>query len=311
LIEIPQLNVLLVITFVYVILAIVSSVVFIKTRLNPHEDFTEISRRICTFWVIIIALSLSLFVSANLAIWFWAIVSYLALKEYFTIIPTRLIDRRALFWAYLSIPFQYYWIAMSWYSMFLIFIPVYVFLFMPLRMVFLGDPKGFLRSVGSLHWGIMMMVYCMSCIAALYILTPGKNPTGAPGLILYLLFLNQFNDAAQFFFGKRFGRHKIIPTVSPNKTVEGFFGGVISTTALAVLLAPLLTPANYTHAIALGIIISVAGFIGDVVMSSLKRDLGIKDTGQLLPGHGGLLDRIDSLLFTTPIYFHFINYFYY
>ncbi|OGT49828.1 MAG: phosphatidate cytidylyltransferase [Gammaproteobacteria bacterium RIFCSPHIGHO2_12_FULL_41_15] len=312
LIQLPLPNVLIIMALIYALLGGISGWVFIAKRFQAHRNFTELTQRIKTFWVIVIVLSFSLFMSTRLAIVFWAMVSYLALKEYFTIIPTRAVDRRILFWAYLSIPLQYYWIATNWYGMFIIFIPVYVFLFMPLRMVILGDTRGFLRSVGTLHWGVMMMVYCMSYLAALYMLTPNNNPqAGVQGLILYLLFLNQFNDAAQFFWGKKFGKHKIIPSVSPNKTIEGFVGGIITTSILAVLLAPYLTPVNFYHAIFLGILIAVAGFIGDVTMSALKRDLCLKDTGQLLPGHGGILDRIDSLLFTTPLYFHFIHYFYY
>ena len=158
----------------------------------------------------------------------------------------------------------------------------------------------------------MMMVYCMSCIAALYMLDPTKNVAGGiPGFILYFLFLNQFNDAAQFFWGKNFGRHKVIPKVSPNKTVEGLIGGAVTTIFFAILLAPYLTPLSLGDSFLVGVIIAFFGFVGDVIMSALKRDLQIKDTGNMLSGHGGILDRIDSLLFTAPLYFHFIRYFYY
>lgn len=312
LLNIPTPSVLLAIGSVYVLMIVISLLVFILQRYQPHKDLTELTKRIKTFWLIISLLAVSLFLTPNLAIIFWALVSYLAIKEYFTIIPTRFSDRRILFWSYIVIIPQYYWIAIGWYGMFSIFIPVYFFLFLPLRMVIIGETKGFLRSLATIQWGTMMMLYCMSYIAALYMLPPAKNPAGgAAGLIFYLLFLNQFNDATQYFWGKTFGRHKIIPAVSPNKTVEGFIGGIITTTLLAVLLAPYLTPLHHGMALILGFIISVAGFCGDIIMSALKRDLGIKDTSQALPGHGGVLDRIDSLLFTAPIYFHFLNYFYY
>jgi phosphatidate cytidylyltransferase len=108
-----------------------------------------------------------------------------------------------------------------------------------------------------------------------------------------------------------FGRHKIVPTVSPNKTWEGFLGGVATTTLLAVVLAPLLTPMTLPLSLAAGLLIGLGGFIGDVTLSALKRDIGIKDTGGLIPGHGGLLDRIDSLIYTAPLFFHFVRYFYY
>jgi phosphatidate cytidylyltransferase len=202
-IKLPPLNSLYVIGFVFFLMSLISVWLLLLKHFKPHKNITELTLRVKTFWIIIILLSVSLIVAPTIAIIFWAIVSYLALKEYFTIIPTRHIDRRVLFWAYIAIPIQYYWIASGWYSMFAIFIPVYVFLFLPLRMVTLGETKGFLRAVGTLHWGVMMMVYCMSCIAALYMLDPQKNLAGGiPGLILYLLFLNQLNDVAQFFWGK-------------------------------------------------------------------------------------------------------------
>lgn len=309
-IVIPSTNVLISLAGMYSLLLIVTLVTFFKKKRNSQKDYTEIVLRIKTFWIIVLLLGLSFILSPGFAIVFWALVSFLALKEYLTMIPTRRIDRRILFWAYASIPVQYYWIAYDWYNMFAIFIPVFVFLFLPLRMVMLGDPKGFVRAVGMLHWGIMMMVYCLSCLAALYLPDEISNPVaGSVGLILYLLFLNQFNDAAQYFWGKKLGKHKIIPTVSPNKTLEGFIGGVITTVLLALLLAPYLTPLKPVSAFFVGLMISCAGFIGDIIVSALKRDLGVKDTGQLLPGHGGILDRIDSLVFTAPLYFHFLRYF--
>ena len=103
----------------------------------------------------------------------------------------------------------------------------------------------------------------------------------------------------------------MIPSVSPNKTVEGLLGGALTTTVIAIFLAPVLTPLVPAHAVAAGLMIGFGGFIGDVTISALKRDLGVKDSGTLIPGHGGLLDRIDSLLFTAPLFFHFMKYFYF
>ncbi|MER2529688.1 MAG: phosphatidate cytidylyltransferase, partial [Candidatus Competibacter denitrificans] len=106
-------------------------------------------------------------------------------------------------------------------------------------------------------------------------------------------------------------KHKISPTVSPNKTVEGFVGGAMTTLLLSALLAPWLTPFGLRDALLAGALIAVAGFFGDLSLSALKRDLGIKDSGRLLPGHGGILDRIDSLTYTAPLFFHFSRYLYF
>ncbi|MEJ2575054.1 MAG: phosphatidate cytidylyltransferase, partial [Gammaproteobacteria bacterium] len=130
-------------------------------------------------------------------------------------------------------------------------------------------------------------------------------------LVLYLVFLTQFNDVMQYTWGKLFGRHKIIPKVSPNKTWQGFGGGVLTTAVLAALLGPWLTPLSIPQAILAGLIIGAGGFVGDVIISALKRDIGVKDSGSLLPGHGGLLDRLDSLLYTAPLFFHFVYYLHY
>lgn len=225
--------------------------------------------------------------------------------------PTRMADRRVIFWAYLSIPLQYYWISIGWYGMFIIFIPVYMFLYLPMMAVLVGETKGFIRSAGIIHWALMLTVFCVSHMAYLLAL-PSLNPmAGSIGMVLFLITLTQFNDVCQYVWGKSFGKHKIVPKVSPNKTWQGFLGGVATTVIASYFLAPYLTPLNAIQGIGAGLIIAISGFIGDLVMSSVKRDLRIKDTSQLIPGHGGILDRMDSLMFTTPLFFHFIYYLYY
>lgn len=294
------------------ILIAASLALYVLRARNEGKDYTELGQRVRSWWVMVVVFFSAMMLSRYVSICFFAFVSFLALKEYLSVIPTRRADRRVLFWAYLAIPLQYYWVAREWYGMFIIFIPVYMFLFLPLRMVIIGETKEFLRAAGTLHWGVMTMVFSISHLAFLLVLPQGGNPRGGgAGLVLYLVFLTQFNDVSQFIWGKTFGRRKIIPKVSPNKTWEGFLGGVVTTTLLAALLSGLLTPMAWTTAIAAGLLISVAGFIGDVTISALKRDIGIKDSGSLIPGHGGVLDRIDSLTYTAPLFFHFVYYLHY
>jgi len=284
---------------------------FLKWR-NPDKQYGELIQRVKSWWVMIIIFSLAMVSSPVISLVFFGLISFLALKEFFSIIPTRRADRRVLFWAYLSIPFQYYWVSQEWYGMFIIFIPVYLFLFLPLRMVIIGETKDFLRSAGTLHWGVMTLVFSISHVAYLLVL-PGKEgfSAGGVGLVLFLVFLTQFNDVSQYVWGKMLGKHKIIPKVSPNKTVEGFLGGVFTSTVLALLLSQYLTPLSLLEGAVAGLMISVAGFIGDVTISALKRDIGVKDSGSMLPGHGGILDRIDSLTYTAPLFFHYVYYLYY
>lgn len=296
----------------YVLLVIASTIAFLLKRANPDKNYTELVQRINSWWVMITVFSLAMVLSQTVSLIFFGLISFLALKEYLSIIPIRRADRRVLFWAYVAIPIQYFWISIEWYGMFIIFIPVFMFLFLPMRMVIIGETKNFLQAVGTLHWGLMTMVFSISHIAYLLMLPEIDGfSAGGAGLVLFLVFLTQFNDVAQYVWGKLFGKHKIVPKVSPNKTWQGFLGGVFTTTVFAVLLSGLLTPLSIPMAIVAGLIISIAGFIGDVTISALKRDIGVKDSGSLLPGHGGILDRVDSLTYTAPLFFHFIYYYYF
>ncbi len=296
----------------YGILIIASLVVAILSRLRPGKDYSELTLRVKSWWVMVSIFTLAMVLSRSVSIIFFTFISFLALKEYLSIIPTRRADRRVLFWAYLCIPFQYLWVMQGWYGMFIIFIPVYLFLLLPMRMVTIGETKYFLRAAGTLHWGLMTLVFSISHVAYLLVLPSSEAAVaGGAGLVLFLVFLTQFNDVSQYIWGKMLGKRKIIPKVSPNKTWEGFFGGVGTTTVCAVLLSGFLTPLSILLAVGAGLIISVGGFIGDVTISAIKRDIGIKDSGSLLPGHGGILDRIDSLTYTAPLFFHYVYYFCY
>jgi len=241
-----------------------------------------------------------------------ACLSFLAFRELISIHPIRQSDRGAVLWAYLAIPVQYLWVYLKWYGMFIVFIPVYMSLLIPIKLVLKQETKGFIRSTATLHWAIMMTVFSISHIGYLFSLPPHSLPQGGTqGLVVYVLFLTQFNDVAQFISGKLFGKYKIIEKVSPNKTWEGFIGGVIVTAAVSAMLGPYLTPFPRLYAVLAGIGISILGFLGDVTMSAVKRDLQIKDSGDFIPGHGGILDRIDSLIFVAPVFFHMIFYLYY
>jgi phosphatidate cytidylyltransferase len=241
-------------------------------------------------------------------------MSFLALKEYFSMIPTRRADRRVLFWAYLAVPVQYYWAATEWYGMFIIFIPVYMFLLIAMRLVLTQQTEGFLKSAGTIHWGLMVTVFSLSHLGFLLVLPlregVGSAVISGASLLLYLAFLTQLNDVAQYVWGKMFGKRPILPLVSPKKTWEGFLGGVLTSMVMSAIVAPLLTPFSLPVALAVGALVSLFGFIGDVTISAIKRDLGVKDTGSTIPGHGGIMDRVDSLTFTAPLFFHFVRYFY-
>lgn len=308
---------------IFAVLLVASGVSIALMKWKPQKDWSELRARIRTWWVIAGLVAGSLLLSPKTAIWFFAFVSFLALKEYFSLIPTRRADRRVMFWAYAAIPIQYAWIANGQYGMFIIFIPVYLYLLLPTRMILIGETQGFLQAVATVQWGLMGTVFFLSHATYLLVLKIAEHPLVAPvwpnqqisqfpgpGLLLLLLILTQSNDVAQFLWGKSFGKHKISPRVSPNKTIEGFLGGLGTTIVLATLLGPVMTMLDYPRAALAGLIVGVTGLLGDLNISALKRDLGVKDAGATLPGHGGVLDRIDSLIFTAPVFFHFIRFCY-
>jgi phosphatidate cytidylyltransferase len=297
---------------VVLLLILGTLIIFLLTQRYPERNFRELRQRIQSWWWMAGLFILALLIDKLLSLIVLGLISFLALKEYLSLIPTRRADHRVLLWAYLAIPIQYYWAHIHWYGMFIIFIPVYMFLLLPVRMVLIGETAGFLRAVGTLHWGLMTTVFSLSHAAYLLMLPDAKNPiAGSAGLLFFLVFLTEFNDIFQYIGGQLFGNHKIIPKVSPNKTWEGFLSGLFTTTLVATLIAPWLTPLHLWQAIIAGLLIATTGFFGDVSISALKRDLGIKDTGELLPGHGGILDRVDSLTYTAPLFFHFIYYLHY
>lgn len=297
---------------VFAVLLAASAVVAVLARAQPMRDYTELVQRIQTWWVMIVLFSIAISVSRTVSIVFFALVSFLALKEYLSLIPTRRADRRVLLLAYLSIPLQYTFIGYGLYGFFIIAVPVYFLLLVPALMVLIGETKGFLRAVGTLHWGLMITVFSIGHAAYLLVLPAEHNPAGGgAGLLLFLVVLTQFNDVAQYLWGKSIGRRKALPSVSPGKTQAGFMGGVLTTTLLAWLLAPLLTPLDVFQSLVAGLAIGVGGFLGDVTVSAIKRDLGTKDSGSFLPGHGGILDRVDSLTYTAPVFFHLVFYLHY
>lgn len=279
---------------------------------HPERNYTELRLRIKTWWLIVAVFAVAVLFNRATSVIVLGFVSFLAFKEYLSLIPTRRADHRVLFWAYLAIPVQFYWVYIAWFGLFIIFIPVFMFLILPTRMILVGETQGFLRALGTLHWGLMITVFSLSHMAYLLVLPPEVNPAGgAMGLLIYLVFLTEINDVAQYIWGKSFGRRKISPKVSPNKTVAGFLGGVTTTMLLAVALGPYLTPLTQLEALGAGVLIGLGGFVGDVTISALKRDIGVKDSGSILPGHGGILDRLDSLTYTAPLFFHFVYFLHY
>jgi phosphatidate cytidylyltransferase len=302
---------LIVVSLIFGILILASLSFFIVGKLNKTANLDELKARTKSWWVMACIFIGATLINSTISYIAIGMLSFVAFRELYSVLGFRESDRRAIFWGIIAIPVQYYLAYIGWYGAFIIFIPIVMFLFLPMRLVLKGDTKGIIHSMSLLQWVLMLTVFGISHMAYLLSLPEISGfSSGGRGLLLFLVFLTEINDVMQFTWGKIFGRHKIIPKVSPNKTWEGFIGGVISTTAIGYFLG-FLTPLTTPQLIFISFMIGLSGFVGDVVMSSIKRDIGVKDLGNSIPGHGGILDRIDSLAYTAPVFFHIVYYFAY
>jgi phosphatidate cytidylyltransferase len=276
---------------------------------EAQATISNLNARIGAWWVMSAIFALTLVIGPIGSLVLFGLMSFLALREYVTLLPTRRADHRTLFWAFfIFTPLQYFLIGIQWYGMFAILIPVYAFLFVPTRLAIAGDTESFLERASTIQWGLMICVYCLSYTPALLMLQIAGY--GRPAkLMLYLVLVDQLSDVLQYVWGKMLGRHKIAPVVSPNKTWEGFVGGVLSATAIGTALW-WMTPFTPAVAAAVSFTITLMGFAGGLTMSAIKRDRGVKDYGTMIKGHGGILDRMDSMCFAAPVFFHIVRYFY-
>lgn len=283
----------------------------LQSRLSPDGSNTAIenlSDRIRAWWVMVALMGLALIGGRTGVTLLFACCSFAALREFVTLTNTRRADHWALAGAFFAVlPIQYYLIWISWYGLYSIFIPVYAFLMMPIIAVLRGDTDNYLVRIAEVQWALMICVFCASHVPALMSLDipgyEGKNVL----LIAFLVIVVQISDVLQYVWGKLLGRTRIAPTLSPSKTVEGFVGGALSATLIGAGLS-WMTPFTPPQAAFLSLVIVMMGFFGGLVMSAIKRDRGVKDWGHLIAGHGGFIDRLDSVVFSAPIFFHLVRY---
>ncbi len=248
-----------------------------------------------------------LYFGKNSMLFLFASLSFFGLREFLSQVPTRVTDRRVLFYCFLAIPIQFFLIYKEWLFAFVCFVPIYGLTVIAVRLILTGKPKGFVLALSTFQLALVTTVYSVGHIAYLALLRNDAPYEIVVGGVLFLVGITQVNDVFQFLSGKAFGRRKIVPLISPKKTVEGFLGGVILSSTTAAFLAPILTPLNHWQGVLAGACLSTFGFFGDVLLSAIKRDLEIKDFSKLIPGHGGILDRIDSLVISAPLFFHLMK----
>jgi len=279
-----------------------------RSERSRHLAADVVARVRAWWWMALIGLG-ALLGGATATTVLFALVSFLALREFITLAPTRRGDHHTLFWAFfIIVPLQYLMVGLGWYGMFAIFIPVWCFLFVAIRSTLSGDATGYLERAAKIQWGLMLCVYCLSHLPGLLMLElPGYGGRQAE-LLLWLLLVVQLSDVLQYVWGKSLGRHQVAPHLSPNKTWEGLIGGAASASGIGMALW-WMTPYGPWHALAMAAGATALGFAGGIVMSAVKRDAGVKDFGHLIPGHGGVLDRVDSLVFAAPVLFHLTRFY--
>lgn len=288
------------------------------TTWNPAV-IRSFSLRLRSYWMMCAILTAAIlfpFPEATVVLFFF--VSFWALREFITLTPTRISDHRALFWVFFVFtPLQYFFVSrlkigtgqiFDWYEVFFIGVPVFGFLFIPTRIALAGDSKRFLERAAKTQTALLICVYALSYAPALLYLpltrsdgTPWSG--GNPGVLFFFVMLVQIGDLLQYAWGKFIGKHLIAPDIHANRTWEGFIGGVITTTMLGTCLF-WVTPFGPGEAAVMSLVIAVMGFAGTMTLSAIKRDRGVKDYGTLVRGHAGVLDRIDSLCFAAPVFFH-------
>jgi phosphatidate cytidylyltransferase len=295
---------------VVVTLLSVATVVGQIVRRQPHLGLnaaavSTFNRRVRAWWVICALLAIG-FVSPTLTVGLFGAMSFWALREFITLTPTRLGDHRALFWVFFFFtPLQFVLVAYNNYALYSILIPVYAFLFIPARVALAGDFKRFLERVAKIQSGLLICVYCLSFAPALLYLDSSPEDSAANArLLFFFVSMALLAEAFQFVWSQLYGRHVIAPSINASRTWEGLVGGSASA-ALAGMALYWATPyQELWQAAFMSMVIAVMGFAGAMTMSAIKRDRGVRDYGTLVEGHGGVLDRIDSICFAAPVFYH-------
>lgn len=274
----------------------------------PREFLRVLKQRVNSWWIIFLIVVFMIGTKREVLFISMAFISFISFRELTSKLNLNSHHRRTLFIAFLAIPVQYYFAYNRDFIPFLTFIPVGMLVLLPFRSILEDVSEDSIKIFSQLHWALMLTVFSLSHIAYIASL-PNIEATkeGASGMIFFLILITQLNDVSQFIAGKLFGKRKISPLISPNKTWAGLVGGILGSMMFGYFFRSLL-PLSTPQVILLSSLIAIAGFFGDLNISAIKRDLKIKDMGDLIPGHGGILDRMDSLIFSNLVFFYLLYY---
>jgi len=279
---------------------------FVRMRSDPRtpnpvlETYTT---RVNSWWAIIILVGLALISGRVGVIILFMFASFSALREILTLTAKAQADHLSLALAFFAVlPLQYFFVWMNWPELFTLLIPVYAFLLLPIVSAMRGNTKRYLIRVAETQWALMISVYCLSHVPAL-MMVPIEGFTGRSVLLVaFLVMVVQLGDLLEYFFGRRIGKTKVAPGLSP-KTWEGIACGVGCSMLIGGLLS-WITPFGLIGAMAMAGIASLVGMFGNLVFAAIKRDRGVKDWSHLIPGQGGFVDQLDSVIFAAPIFYH-------
>jgi phosphatidate cytidylyltransferase len=270
---------------------------------GARATLSNVNVRIAAWWALCGIMGVALTLGSGGAIAVFFVLSCLALNEFTALLGDPDSPRHSL-WTLTAA--QYAWIALGWEEAFHVWIPLAALAWFPARAVLSGDTSRFLERAAGAGWGLMVCAYGVGHAAAVLLLRipgyEGRNTT----LLFYYLLVVQSSDVFQYCWGKIAGRTPVAPRVSPNKTWEGLIGGVLSSVALGVALSGA-TPFRAMQAGAICVAVTAAGFVGGLAMSALKRERGVKDFGTIVSGHGGVIDRLDSICFSAPVFFYLVK----
>ena len=290
------------------VLLFVGGAIIVVLRFGLAKNVSHAWESYCGWLVMVPLISICLFAGRTTAVCFFAVVAILAFMEFaratglhrdLPMTFTSLGGIVAI--AMLALARDPETGELGWYGMF-ITAPVFVLAGMMFVSVVRSRVKGQLKSVALALFGFLYIGWMFGHLAFL------ANARNAYGYLLYLLFAVELNDIAAFVCGKLFGRHPFCPSVSPHKTLEGAIGAVVISTLFPLAVRFALPDFSALECMAAGLIIGVGGQLGDLSISVIKRDIGVKDMGTLIRGHGGVLDRIDSLLYAAPLFFHYTRF---
>jgi len=301
-------EIIYVLAVIFGVLTFCSFFFWLFSKRKKSSFFKELITRTNSWWFMAIGIAVVITAPKIIGTLIIAYISFVALREMFSIGRFRDADRTALFIAYFAIPIQFYLAYYNFYHAFLYFIPLVMFIGLPFILVMTGKTKYIGRSMSTIPSLLILTVYMLSHMVLLFNIDIPDFTVGAGGLIIFLITLTAFNDVFQFTWGKLLGKRNILPNISPNKTWAGFIGGTLTTAALGYFLR-FLTPLTGQEALLIALVIGLMGFVGDSIISAIKRDLQIKDTDDIIPGHGGAMDRLDSIVLTTPVFYHLLIYF--